>query len=59
MNEKTKSPQISPYDLSAIHRSVSGAELKAPSFMRQPYTLSSSQRLNKSTVVLLRSKKSA
>ena len=58
MSEKPKN-RVSPYDLCAMHRSASGAELKAPSVMRQPYTLSSSQRLNKSTVVLLRTKKSA
>jgi len=58
MSEKTKN-SVSPYDLHTVHRSAPGVELRAPSVMRQPYTLSSSQRLNKSTAVLLRPKKSA
>jgi len=58
MSEKTKN-SVSPYDLRTVHRSASGTELKVPSVMRQPYTLSSSQRLNKSTIVLVRTKKSA
>lgn len=52
MSEKIKNVQINPYDLSAIRRSASAAALKAPSPMRQPYTLASSQRLIKSTVVV-------
>jgi hypothetical protein len=52
MSEKTKIEQINPYDLSTVRRCASSATLKAPSPMRQPYTLSSSQRLTKSTVVL-------
>lgn len=57
MSEKTTN-QVSPYDLRAMNRSPFGVVLKAPSVLRQPYTLSSSQRLNKSTIVL-RTKKSA
>ncbi len=57
MSDRTKSVQINPYDLAAIRRSASAATPKAPSPMRQPYTLASSYRLNKSTVVL-RTKKS-
>ncbi len=44
--------RINPYDLPAIRRSAVAAAPKAPSQMRQPYTLSSSQRLTKTTVVL-------
>jgi hypothetical protein len=58
MSDKTRGAQISPYDLSAIRRSASAATLKAPVPMRQPYTLASSQRLIKSTV-MLRAKKFA
>ncbi len=56
MSDKTRGSQISPYDLSAIRSSASAATLKAPAQMRQPYTLASSQRLVKSTV-MLRTKK--
>ena len=52
MSEKAKGIQVSPYDLSAIRRSASATSLKTPSPMRQPYTLASSQRLIKSTVVV-------
>jgi hypothetical protein len=44
--------RINPYDLPATRRSVVVVAPKAPSHMRQPYTLSSSQRLTKTTVVL-------
>jgi hypothetical protein len=56
MSEKAKSARVNPYDLSAIRRSASTGEFKTSSPMRQPYTLSSSQRLVKSVIV--RTKKS-
>ena len=52
MSDNVKSGRVNPYDLPAIRRTASTAGPKAPSQMRQPYTLSSSQRLTKSTVVL-------
>jgi hypothetical protein len=52
MSDNLKSGRVNPYDLPAIRRSASTAGAKVPSQMRQPYTLSSSQRLTKSTVVL-------
>ena len=52
MNDKLKGVRVNPYDLPAIRRNALAATPKAPSSMKQPYTLSSSQRLTKSTVVL-------
>jgi hypothetical protein len=57
MSEKNKNVNVNPYDLSAVRRSASVGAFKTPAPMRQPYTLSSAQRLVKSTVVL-RPKKS-
>jgi hypothetical protein len=57
MSEKNKNAQANPYDLSAIRRSASVGTLKLSSPTRQPYALTSSPRLIKSTV-LLRPKKS-
>jgi hypothetical protein len=51
MSDNLKSFRINPYDLPAIRRSAPTAAPKAPSQMRQPYTLSSSQRPTKSTVL--------
>ena len=56
MAEKSKNVRVSPYDLSAVRRSSTTGEIKTAPPMRQPYTLSSSQRLLKSTVII-RSKK--
>jgi hypothetical protein len=56
MSEKRKSVRVNPYDLSAVRRSATTGEFKSSSPMRQPYSLSSSQRLVKSTVII-RSKK--
>lgn len=52
MRDNMKSLRVNPYDLATIRRTASVARPKAPSQMRQPYTLSSSQRLMKSTIVL-------
>jgi hypothetical protein len=57
MSDKNKNVHVNPYDLPAVRRSASTGAFKAPAPMRQPYTLASSQRLIKSTVVL-RPKKS-
>jgi hypothetical protein len=57
MSDNLKSVRINPYDLPAIRRGALAAVPRAPSPMCQPYTLSSSQRLTKTTVVL-RAKKS-
>jgi hypothetical protein len=48
----SKSIRLNPYDLPAIRRGAQTAAPKLPSQMRQPYTLSASDRLTKSTVVL-------
>jgi hypothetical protein len=52
MIDKFTSERVSPYDLSAVRRTAKTVVPKAPSPARQPYALSSSQRLTKSTVVL-------
>lgn len=52
MSDNPKSVRVNPYDLPALRRSALITTSKSPSPMRQPYTLSSSQRLTKSTVVL-------
>lgn len=59
MTNKTKTVQVSPYDLAAIRRNSRVVPVKtgAPA-IREPYTLASSQRLSKSTV-LLRAKRTA
>jgi len=52
MSEETKNSQPNPYDLSAMRRTASNASPKAPAPLRQPYTLSSSQRLMKAAVII-------
>jgi len=51
MSDKGNSSRVSPYDLSAIRRASTNV-VKTPTQARQPYTLSTSQRLMKSTVVI-------
>jgi hypothetical protein len=57
MSDKPNTLQVRPYDLPAVRRSASGVALKAPTPIRQPYSLAASQRFSKTTVVL-RSKNS-
>jgi hypothetical protein len=52
MNDKLKAERANPYDLPAVRRDFMALAPKPPAPPRQPYTLSSSQRLTKSAVVL-------
>jgi hypothetical protein len=51
-DSNSKNARLNPYDLPAIRRGAPTATPKVPVQMRQPYTLSASERLTKSTVVL-------
>jgi hypothetical protein len=57
MSAKPKILHVNPYDLPAVRRSASGVALKALAPIRQPYSLTTSLRPSKATV-LLRAKNS-